>query len=304
MRMKTYQVHQDQSVPPELELALTEICETVGLNPRGARLIRFINNGVFLLRDEPVIVRVVLSSSFAHRARTAVEAAHWLAMHGVPAVRLLPGVEQPVHSGAHCGTLWQYVPEEGRVPGSADLGNLLRQMHSQPLAEETFKPWKPMADIRRRLNDAVDIDPEDHAFLQQRCDYLEQQLDELEFPLPPAVIHADAHLGNVIGGPDGPLLCDLDSLCIGQPEWDLTPIAVGSLRMGYPAEWHRELADAYGFDITSWEGFPVLRELRELKITTGVLPILRTNPGVREQLTWRLRTIREGDLDTQWAPYS
>ncbi|MFC7342499.1 phosphotransferase enzyme family protein [Saccharopolyspora griseoalba] len=303
MSMTTYQVKQGQCIPPELELALTEICASVGLNPRGARLIRFINNGVFLLRDDPVIVRVVLSPSFAHRARTAVEAAHWLAMHGVPAVRLLPGVEQPVTVGPHCGTLWQFVPEDGPSPGSADLGRLLRQMHAQPLSD-SFPAWRPMADIRRRLDDAVDIDPADHRFLQERCDYLEEQLDRLEFPLPPSVIHADAHLGNVIGGPDGPLLCDLDSLCVGQPEWDLTPIAVGSLRMGYPASWHEELAEAYGFDITSWEGFAILRELRELKITTGVLPILRSNPSVREQVEWRLRTIREGDLETQWAPYS
>ena len=301
--MTTHTIQQGQCIPPELELALTEICASVGLNPRGARLIRFINNGVFLLRDDPVIVRVVLSPSFAHRARTAVEAAHWLAMHGVPAVRLLPGVEQPVTVGPHCATLWQFVPEDGPSPGSGDLGGLLRQMHAQPLSE-SFPDWRPMADIRRRLGDAVDIDPADHRFLQERCDYLEEQLERLEFPLPPAVIHADAHLGNVIGGPDGPLLCDLDSLCIGQPEWDLTPIAVGSLRMGYPASWHEELAEAYGFDITSWEGFAILRELRELKITTGVLPILRSNPSVRQQVEWRLRTIREGDLDTQWAPYS
>lgn len=301
--MTTHTVQQGQCIPPELELALTEICASVGLNPRGARLIRFINNGVFLLRDDPVIVRVVLSPSFAHRARIAVEAAHWLAMHGVPAVRLLPGVEQPVTVGPHCATLWQFVPEDGPSPGSGDLGTLLRQMHAQPLSE-SFPDWRPMADIRRRLGDAVDIDPADHRFLQERCDYLEEQLERLEFPLPPAVIHADAHLGNVIAGPDGPLLCDLDSLCIGQPEWDLTPIAVGSLRMGNPASWHEELAEAYGFDITSWEGFAILRELRELKITTGVLPILRSNPSVREQVEWRLRTIREGDLDTQWAPYS
>ncbi|WP_188986997.1 phosphotransferase enzyme family protein [Saccharopolyspora thermophila] len=301
--MKTYQVEQGRSAPPELELALTEVCASVGLDPRGARLIRFVNNGVFLLREQPVIVRVVLSPSFTYRAFNAVEAARWLAVHDVPAVRLLPGLDQPVQVGEHLATLWQHVPEIGPMPSGADLGELLRRMHSKP-ASPNFLDWQPMADIRRRLADAVEIDPADRAFLEQRCDHLEERLAELSFPLPRSVIHADAHLGNVIGGPDGPVLCDLDSVCIGPPEWDLTPIAVGRLRMGHPPSWQDELARAYGFDITAWEGFPVLRELRELKITTGVLPILRSKPGVREQLHRRLRTLREGDLVTQWAPYS
>ncbi|MER5389448.1 aminoglycoside phosphotransferase family protein [Saccharopolyspora sp. NPDC002686] len=302
MSMQTYQV-EGQEVPLELGLALAEICASVGLDPRGARLIRFINNGVFLLRDDPVIVRVVLSPSFGYRAFNAVEAARWLAVHGIPAVRLLPGFEQPVQVGEHLATLWRYVPELGPVPDGADLGELLRLMHSKPLSP-TFRDWQPMADIRRRLTDAVDIDPGDRYFLEQRCDHVEERLSELRFPLPQCVIHADAHLGNVIGGPDGPLLCDLDSLCIGPPEWDLTPLAVGRLRMGHPPSWYEDLAAAYGFDITGWEGFPVLRELRELKITTGVLPIVRSNPGLREQLHRRLRTMRDGDLAAQWAPYS
>lgn len=303
MSMKTQPVEEGRCVPPELDLALTEICAAVGLDSTGARLIRIVNNGVFLLRDQQVVVRLVLSPSFTYRAFNAVEAARWLAVHGVPAVRLLPGVEQPVQVGEHLATLWQYVPEAGPMPSGADLGELLRQMHSK-LASPTFLDWQPMADIRRRLTDAVDIDPADHRFLEQRCDALEERLETLRFPLSRSVIHADAHLGNVIGGADGPLLCDLDSLCIGPPEWDLTPIAVGRLRMGHPPSWHDDLARAYSFDITRWDGFPVLRELRELKITTGVLPILRSNPGVREQLHQRLRTIRDGDLATQWVPYS
>ena len=47
----------------------------------------------------------------------------------------------------------------------------------------------------------------------------------------------------------------------------------------------------------------LLRDLRELKITVSVLPILRSNPGVREQLRSRLRSMREGDAAAQWQPY-
>ena len=117
--MKTYAIEEGRCVPPELELALTEICASVGLDPTGARLIRFVNNGVFLLQEHPVIVRVVLSESVSHRADNAVIGARWLNFHGVPAVRLLPGVEQPVRTGAHLATLWEYVPEIGPAPSGA-----------------------------------------------------------------------------------------------------------------------------------------------------------------------------------------
>src|SRR5207253_2456049 len=135
----------------ELGSALTEICAAAGLDSRGARLIRFVNNGVFQLREHPVMVRIVLSPSFAYRAFNAVEAARWLAVHGIPAVRLLPGLDQPVRVGEHVATLWQHVPETGPVPGGRDLGELLRMMHSGPLTP-TLLDWQPMADIRRRLD--------------------------------------------------------------------------------------------------------------------------------------------------------
>jgi len=287
---------------PKLALALAEICAAAGLDPRGARLVRFVNNGVFQLREHPVMVRIVLAPSFSYRAVNVVEAARLLAEHDVPAVRLLPGVPQPIRVGGHLATLWQEVPAAGPPPDGADLGGLLRQVHSLPVPS-TLPEWRPMEDVRRRLADAEELDAADRAFLEQRCDDVEDRLGRLEFALPRSVVHGDAHLGNLIPGPDGPVLCDLDSLCVGPPEWDLTPMAVGMLRLGAPPERYRALAEVYGFDVTAWPGFQVLRDLRELKITVSVLPILRSNPGVREQLRSRLRSMREGDAAAQWQPY-
>ena len=287
---------------PKLALALAEICAAVGLDSRGARLVRFVNNGVFLLREAPVIVRIVLAPSFSYRAVNVVEAARLLAEHGVPAVRLLPGVPQPIRVGGHLATLWQAVPETGTASGT-DLGGLLGQVHSLPVPA-TLPAWRPMDDVRRRLFDAEELDPDDQYFLEQRCDDVERRLERLSFPLPRSVIHGDAHLGNLIATSEGTLLCDLDSLCVGPPEWDLTPMAVGRLRMGHPPERYDALVRSYGFDLLEWEGFQVLRELRELKITISVLPILRSNPAIRGELRRRLATMRAGDVTAQWAPYN
>ena len=66
---------------------------------------------------------------------------------------------------------------------------------------------------------------------------------------------------------------------------------------------HMPFVEAYGFDVTRWSGFQALRDLRELKITVSVLPILRSNPGIRGELHRRLRSMRAGNVAAQWSPY-
>jgi hypothetical protein len=63
------------------------------------------------------------------------------------------------------------------------------------------------------------------------------------------------------------------------------------------------LVDAYGFDVTSWAGFPVLSAVRELKLTTSVLPILRSHPAVRDELRRRLDDLRHGRTGVRWSRY-
>ncbi|MFF5213418.1 hypothetical protein [Streptosporangium sp. NPDC000396] len=66
---------------------------------------------------------------------------------------------------------------------------------------------------------------------------------------------------------------------------------------------HRALAEDYGFDVTQREGFPALRRLRELKLVTSVLPVLRSNPGVRPQWEHRMCSFRTRDIAARWQPY-
>lgn len=292
-----------ESVSTELENALAEVCASVGLDHRGARLLRLVNNGVFLLRAHPVVVRIVLAPSLAYRADNVVAAARWLEDHDLPAVRVLPGIEQPVRVGDQVATFWEEVPGSGPEPTGHDLGELLRGLHALGVPPSAGE-WQPMADARRRLAEGEhELDRADRDFLKRHCDDVERRLSELEFALPRSAVHGDAHLGNLIGGPNGPVLCDFDSLCAGPPEWDLTPMAVGYLRLGRSAEAYRGLVEAYGFDVINWPGFSVLRDLRELKITVSVLPILRSNPAIRGELYRRLRSMRAGDVTAQWRPY-
>jgi hypothetical protein len=61
---------------------------------------------------------------------------------------------------------------------------------------------------------------------------------------------------------------------------------------------------SYGFDVTRWEGFPVLRAVRELKLITSVLPILSSRPEVRPEFFRRLTDVRRGDDSARWARYT
>lgn len=288
--------------PAKLRGVLAEACAQLGLDPAGARLLRFTNNAVFALVTAPFVIRIVGSTQLRHRVGTVVRVARHFEHHDVPAIRLLDAVEQPMSVDGHLVTVWHQVPSIGRPSTAADLARLLRQVHALP-APAGLAEWAPFAAVRARVSDAEEIAAADREFLLDRCAELETALAGLEFPLPRGLVHGDAYPGNVIPGPDGPVLCDFDSSCVGPPEWDLTPLAVGRDRFGDPPVRYRTFAAVYGFDVTSWPGFAVLRAIRELKLTTSVLPILRSRPQVRPELFRRLDDLRSGRTDARWTRY-
>ncbi|MFD6066321.1 MULTISPECIES: phosphotransferase family protein [Amycolatopsis] len=288
--------------PAILRDALGRTCDLLGVDPEGARLLRFTNNAVYELASAPFVVRIVGSTQLRHRVGTVVRVARHFERHDVPAIRLVPGLDQPLPVGEHLVTVWWKVPGTGRKAKAADLAALLRRVHAlEP--PEGLAEWAPFAAIRARVSDAEELDDGDRRFLLERCAEVEAALANLDFPLPRGLVHGDAHTGNVIPGPDGPVLCDFDSSCVGPPEWDLTPLAVGRERFGDPPARYRVFALRYGFDVTTWSGFSVLRAIRELKLTTSVLPILRSHPSVRDELRKRLNDLRNGHTGARWNRY-
>lgn len=287
----------------EIARALAAVCAEVGLDHRGAVSLRCVTNAVFQLAVHPVVVRISLVPALRHRAGTVAVVARWLAGHGVSAVRLLDGVDQPVHADGYAATLWHEVPHVGPRPTGADLARLLRALHALPPPSVPLPRWEPLAAVRARLDEADGVDPADLAILNRRYDEVHAALAGLDYELPHGPIHGDAHLGNLIPGPDGPVLCDFDSTCTGPREWDLLTLAVGRLRFGYPPQDYRGLVAGYGFDVMRWPGFEVLRQARELKLVTVALPLLRSNPQVRAQFAVRMQTFRDGRQAIRWDPF-
>lgn len=279
---------------------LLAVCTQLGLDPTGARLLRNVNNAVFRLSRDPVVVRLVTLPSYVPRAKLAVAAATVFAEHDVPAIRLLPGIPQPVSVGEHVATVWQAVPPTGPQPGGTNLASLLRAVHAVPILCRALPSWDPLTDFDNRLRHTTPMARADRDFLQRRSTELAAAVTELSFALPTAVLHGDAHLGNVIPGPGGPVLCDFDSCAIGPPEWDLTPVAVSDVRFSKPAAHQRDFIQTYGLDVRSWEGFTVLHGIRDLKLIAGVFPRVGSPPAVQAEFDRRMASLRAGRLSDRW----
>jgi hypothetical protein len=281
---------------------LATIGHDYGLDAGDAELIKFTNNAVFRLPRAGVVVRIAGSLAVRQRVPKVVMVARWLAERDLPAVRLVPDLPQPLTVDGELVTLWREVPRTGQQPTGTDLGRALRQVHELP-APPDLPAWNPLDAIRTRLADAEDLDEDDHAFLLVACDGVEAALSTAQTVLPRGLVHGDATLANLIPGPHGPVICDFDSTSYGPAEWDLTPVAVGHHRFGGTNNNQALLTARYGFDITTWDGFPTFRRLRELQLVTSVVPVLRSNPGLRAQWRHRLETFRRGDSTARWHRY-
>ena len=298
----------DRLTPQRLVQVVAHTAQQVGLDTTGAHQIKFTNNAVLALPAAAAVIRIPGSTTVRHRVPAVLAAARLFADHDIPAVRLWPDLDQPLRVDGHLVTLWQLTPSGGPPPTPADLAQILRTIHTinHPLPE-AIPRWHLPAGIRRRILDADGIEADTLTYLHAELTDLETALtglDDITTFLPPGLLHGDAHLGNLIPTPDGPVICDFDSTSTGRREWDLIPAAVGTRRFGYTPDVHHGLSRAYGLDITSWPGYDVLRRLRELQLITSVLPILRANPALRPQWQHRLNTYRTGDADARWTPYA
>ncbi|KZM72993.1 hypothetical protein AWN90_30130 [Nocardia terpenica] len=290
---------------PWAQDVLREACRRVGLDPSGARLVKFTSNAVYELVSAPVIVRIPGSEVVDRRVPKVISVARWLADEQVPAVRLAEDLPQPLTVDGRRITFWHKVisREPGSTPNGRELGMILRRLHALPPPGFDLPPWRPLAPIRGRLEEQDLLSPADLRFLEHKCDDVEEGLEAIEYTLPPGPIHGDSTVGNLIPNGREPVLCDFDATAHGPREWDLAPVAFGKVRFASTTGDHERLAAAYGMDILRWQHFPVLRQLRELQLVTSVLPILEANPALYDQWRHRFLTFRAGDNITTWSPY-
>jgi thiamine kinase-like enzyme len=147
------------------------------------------------------------------------------------------------------------------------------------------------------------VSSEDLDLLRERCAVLTERFRTLDFALPAGPIHGDAHTGNLLTDHGEVVLLDFEAVAVGPREWDLMPTAIAYERFGLAGERYREFADVYGFDVRTWAGYPVLRAIRELTMTTWLMQNVGEDPAIAAEFALRVDSIRKGDLSRAWTPF-
>jgi hypothetical protein len=110
----------------------------------------------------------------------------------------------------------------------------------------------------------------------------------------------------VIATEDGQvLLLDLERCSVGPPEWDLVSTAVKHVTYGQLDDaGYQRFCDAYGRDVTTWEHFELLRDLRELRMTTYVAQHAAGDADFRREAELRVACLRglRGGRPWAWTP--
>ncbi|WP_286047714.1 aminoglycoside phosphotransferase family protein [Verrucosispora sp. FIM060022] len=284
--------------------AMRQIAAELAVPSDDARLLQLTNNAVFALPKAKLVIRIARTHRLHDRVAKVTDLARWFAAIDAPTIRLAPAVQGPVALGNLLASVWTYVPNTPPAPTVDDLGQVLREFHSLPASPVDLPGWDPIGDARRRLADAEGLRRNEHDFLSRWCDRLEPQVTALIQRTTPRLVHGDAHVGNLLRAPSARVvLCDFDATCLGPWQVDLAAVAVGEARFGGVGN-HARLAAAYGFDVTTDPGWPLLREARELKMIAAAVPLLASSSAVATEFRCRIRSVQSNDHAARWTPFT
>ncbi|MFT7837707.1 aminoglycoside phosphotransferase family protein [Saccharothrix sp. BKS2] len=265
-------------------------------------MIRLGENDLYLLPNS-LVARVARIGQDAAAAKE-VRVAQWLEDGDVPAVRVLREVEQPVMANGRAVTFWHELPPH-EFGSSIDVAAVLRRFHAlAPPKGFVLPELDPFVRLDERIQTASTLNSDNRAWMLQRLDELRDAYDALPPGLPRAVVHGDAWEGNVVRTRDGDVvLLDFERCALGPPEWDLVSTAVSHVTTDWmdTAEW-AAYSGAYSFDVTTWEGFDILRDIRELRMTSMALQVATTDPAhYADQAAHRLACLRGRHGARPWS---
>ena len=226
--------------------------------------------------------------------------ARWLVAANVPAVRVDEDIEQPTMVRGHPVSFWHAVTGGEPAPNHIDLAHLLAAYHATPDCPCDLDIFEPLRISESRLAKAEGVEAKDLDFLHHRIADLKKQFEHLDFALPVGPIHGDAHTRNLLTDHGQVVLIDFEAAAIGPREWDLLPTSIAVQRYGLSEERYQEFAAAYGFDVRTWDGYPVLREIREVTMTTWIMQNVLESKAIADEFALRVACLRERDSERSW----
>jgi aminoglycoside phosphotransferase (APT) family kinase protein len=283
---------------------LTRACSLAGLSGEDAELIRLGENALFRLDRERIVVRIARNVGLLGDARKEVAVASWLRDAGLPAAQPV-ACDQPLVVHGHPVTFWKLIDDSGNWPTLADLARILRQLHSLPVPASLALPrFDIFGRVAERIAASPDLSDDERGFLTSRLAELRHAYADLDFPMPAAAVHGDAHQSNLIEQPDGTvLLIDFERFAFGPPESDLAVTATEHLIGWHTSEQYATFCEVYGFDVMTWPGFLVIRAINELKMTTWLMQNVRESEKVAREFRTRLASLRDDTAPREWRPF-
>jgi hypothetical protein len=247
-----------------------------GLRCDEPEILRDASNLLVLLRPAPVVARITTVTSTmrngdAWLAREVAMASHPAAAGApvvAPSAELDPG---PHPRDGLVLSFWTYVDEADRPLDAREAGRRLRICHDALTSfDATDLERLAVIDeadrVLERLAGTDALDDGDAALLRHAGADVRAAVEALALPM--QAIHGDAHLHNVINGPDGPLWNDWEDCFLGPRAWDLAclhampalfgrdPEPVADAQAGYGPELDADtlgaFLDARRFQGTMW----------------------------------------------------
>ena len=284
----------------ETSEVLRQACEHARLKHTPAELIRDGENVLYRLPGGSV-ARIARPGQ-QRAAQKEVQVTWWLTEAGVPVVRPLDDVEAPVLVGDRAVTFWHELPAH-KQGTTTDVAGLLRELHTlDPPSSIDLPELAPFVRLAERIEAAASLAPPDREWLYKRLSELQDAYAELPRGIPWRLVHGDAWRGNVAATEDGPILLDFERCAYGPPEWDLVSTAVSGVTTGWlDAETWTDYCRTYGHDVTTWDGFEVLRDIRELRMTTMAAQIAEKDPTAYPQFAHRLSCLQGRNGGRPWS---
>ncbi|MBB5958981.1 aminoglycoside phosphotransferase (APT) family kinase protein [Saccharothrix tamanrassetensis] len=284
---------------------LARACVAAQVECTDPQLLRLGENAIFRLHGTGTVVRIARGVAHWDDAVKEVNVARWLGRNDFPSARTTDLPQPILVDGGYPVTFWSFI--EGRTGGPGDVGTLaalLRRLHALPRPESFELPEQELLERVEPRIESAPIDSDDKDFLLGHLDRLSAEIASLSYELPAGPVHGDAHVQNLMFTGSTPTVIDFEAFSWGQPEWDLGMTATEYVTAGWwTAEQYRTFADDYGFDVTRWEGFPVVRATHELKMTTWVMQNVRTSEKVAQEYATRMATLRKRENIGKWSAF-
>ncbi|MFI1951317.1 phosphotransferase family protein [Streptomyces xinghaiensis] len=287
--------------PPHMDEVLRRACAVAGLDAVHARVLRGHTNAVVLLAGEPVVVKIARRGSPRTDALRTVRFVRWLMEQDFPTAPLHPiASEQPVVVDGHAVTFWTYLPQPPHPVRAEQLAAPLYALHNLGTPPVGLSERDNVTAIKSSIARITDLPAPLIDALSARVDRLAEELAGMRFPYPKTAIQGDPQHRNALHHGEGAVLCDWDTVAWGHREWDLVTIEIHCRRFGYGDEHYRDFANVYGYDVTGWDGYPTLRDLRELRMITTNARKIAHAPASRPEVIRRIEGLIAGDTSLPW----